>query len=112
MQTVTRTRLVIVVGRRTRARAERLLRAVEPGAEVGVFVLGLRPTPAQLRFTEDALSLADTRRLSLTAELVPNATTLGVLLEDDDRVVVAAGGWEARRLRLVAGGGAVSVVDG
>jgi hypothetical protein len=111
MQTVTRTRLVIVVGRHPGTQAERLLRDITAGAEVAVLVLGLMPTPAQQRLTEDALALAADRRLFLTAELVPNAATLSRLLGENDRVVVAAGRWKRRLLRA-AGSRAVSAVDG
>jgi len=103
MRTVTTTRTVVVVGARPRATADRVFRDVGPGQEAALFVLGLDPTPAQQRLTEEALALAAERRFVLTAELISTPTSLRRRLEQRDEIRVAAGRREARRWKIGTG---------
>ncbi len=103
MRTVTRTRTVVVVGSRPRARAADVLGDVRPGEEAAVFVLGLDPTPGQRRLAEAALFLAAEHRFELTAELIPAPSWLRERLRDGDDVRVIARKREARRWRVDPG---------
>jgi hypothetical protein len=100
MSTVTETRTVVVVGRRPRRSATDVFGDVRPGEEAAVFVLGLDPTAAQRRLTEDALAMAAARRFLLTAELIPAWSWLKERLRDDDEVRSLVSGREARRWRI------------
>ena len=103
MRTVTRTRLVVVVGRRPHAPAADALGDVSGGGEAAVFVLGLEPSPAQLRFNEEALAMAAERRFTLTSELIPAPTWLEERLLPSDELRVLARPREARRWRIGPG---------
>jgi hypothetical protein len=103
MKTVERTRTVVVVGKRPRSSAAEILGDLVPGDEAAVFVLGLDPTPGQRRLTEEALAMADERRIALTAELIPAPSWLVERLRHGDVVRVAAGRREARRWRIEPG---------
>jgi hypothetical protein len=100
MSTVTQTRTVVVVGRRPRNSAAEALGDIRPGGEAAVFILGLVPSPAQRRLTEDALAMANDRRFHLTAELIPAWPWLQERLRDDDEIRILTRGREARRWRL------------
>jgi hypothetical protein len=95
MSTVTETRTVVVVGRRPRRSAIDVLGDVLPGE--GVFVLGLDPTAAQRRLTEDALAMAAERRCHFTTELMPGAPWLEERLRDGDDIRALTRDGEARR---------------
>jgi hypothetical protein len=97
MSTVTETRTVVVVGRRPRRSAADVLGDVRPGEEAAVFLLGLDPTPAQRRLTEDAIAMAADRRFLLTAELIPGASWLDERLRDGDDIRALTRRREARR---------------
>jgi hypothetical protein len=103
MKTVTRTRLVVVVGRRQRSTAATVFGDLRPGEEAAVFVLGLNPTPAQRRLTDEALAIAAERRFAITAELIPAPSWLRERLRDGDEVRVVARDREARRWRIEPG---------
>jgi hypothetical protein len=103
MRTVTGSRTVVVVGRRPPRSAADLLGDVRPGGEVAVFVLGLDPTPAQRRLTDEALMIAAERRLELSAELMPAPSWLRDRLREGDEVRVAVRPREARRWRVGPG---------
>jgi hypothetical protein len=100
MRTVSRTRVVVVVGKRPRRSAAEALADVEPGQEAAVFVLGLDPSTAQRRLAAEAVSLATERRFALTAELIPRPAWLGDRIRSDDDVRVLAGSRETRRWRI------------
>jgi hypothetical protein len=103
MRTVARTRTVLVVGKRARSATVDVLRRVHPGEEAAVLVLGLQPTPGQRRLSEEALAMAAERRFELTAELIPEPSSLAERLREGDRVTVLAGRREARRWRIASG---------
>jgi hypothetical protein len=110
MKTVTRTRLVVIVGKRPRSGATDVIGDVRPGEEAAVLVLGLDPTPAQRRLADEALAIAAERRFVITAELIPAPSWLRERLQDGDEVRIVAGRREARRWRIEPGP-AVSVAD-
>lgn len=97
MSTVTETRTVVVVGRRPRRSAADALGDVRPGEEAAVFLLGLEPTAAQRRLTEDALAMAAERRFLLTAELIPAPPWLEERIRDGDDIRALTRRQEARR---------------
>ena len=100
MRTVADTRTFVVVGRRPAVRAAELFAGVSAGEEAILIALGLRPTPAQQRVVEDALSLAAERRFVLTAETVADAATLRVRVRDAVTVRISATWAERRRWSL------------
>jgi hypothetical protein len=103
MRTVTRTRIVVVVGAHPRISAEDVLGDVGPGEEAAVFVLGLDPTPGQRRLTGSALALAAERRFVLTAELIPASTWLRQRLRHGDEIRPVTRRREARRWGIEPG---------
>jgi hypothetical protein len=103
MSTVTRTRTVVVVGTRPRATAADVLGDVRAGDAAAVLVLGIEPSPAQRRFTAEALALASDRRFALDAELVAYPSWLAERLRFGDEVRVVARTGEARRWKLEPG---------
>jgi hypothetical protein len=106
MRTVTDTRTFLVLGGRPASRATELLAGVASGGEAFVLALGLRPTPAQQRFVEDALALAAKRRFVLTAETIGDPDTLHARLRDAIAVRTEATRRERRQWHL--GGDEVS----
>jgi hypothetical protein len=100
MKAVTDTRTLVVVGAHPRSSAIQALSDVPSGGEAFIYVLGLRPTPAQQRLTEDALTLAAERRFTLTAELIPGRSQLHERLRGAVIVRVLAGRGERRRWDL------------
>ena len=100
MRTVTNAQTYVVLGARPASRAAELLADVESGGEAILLSLGLRPTLAQQLVTEEALSLAATRRFVLTAETVADPATLRDRLRRAGTVLIAATRGERRRWRL------------
>jgi hypothetical protein len=100
MRTVSDTRTFVVVGVRPRSSAIDVLGDVPAGGEAVVFVLGLHPTRAQQRLTEDALQLAAERRFTLTAELVSGPSQLHERSPEATTVRIVAGRGERRRWHL------------
>ena len=104
MRTVADTRTFVVLGARPASGAAQLLANVASDGEAILLSLGLRPTPAQQLFTEEALSIAAERRFVLRAETVADPATLGNLREGAASLLVEATRGERRRWRLRRGG--------
>jgi hypothetical protein len=102
MSTVALTRTVVVVGTRPRSTAAQALGAVRPGEAMAMFVLGVEPTRAQRRLTDEALLIAADRRFVLTVELVAAPSARRQRLHEGDEVRVLARPKEARRWGLAA----------
>lgn len=100
MNTVTRSRTVVVVGTRPRSAPADVLGDLRPGEEAALFLLGLDPTPGQRRFADGALAMASEGRFVLHAELIPAPSRLRERLLHDDEVRVIARSREARRWRI------------
>ncbi|HET7929053.1 MAG TPA: hypothetical protein VFM40_05815 [Actinomycetota bacterium] len=100
MRTVSDTRTVVVVGKRPSSRAEELFADVASGGEATLLSLGLRPTATQRLLAEQALALAAERRFVLTAETIPDATTLRDRVRDAGTILTAVTRGERRRWNL------------
>lgn len=105
MRTVSDTTRVVVVGAHPRSSANEALADVPSGGEAVIYVLGLHPTPAQQRLTEDALTLATERRFTLTAELIAGRHELQERLRGATIVRTLVGRGERRHWNLGRIGG-------
>jgi hypothetical protein len=99
------TRVVFVLGRRTRLTASAIEAASTAASSVTVLSIGYPVTRAQRRAVDAALGLAVRLGVTVDALLVPSAAELPTLAGDDDRVVVTGSRRERRRLEhLIARG--------
>ena len=99
MDVETSTRMVFVLGRRTRLGAREIEAASAHAAEIVVLSLGYPVSRAQRRAVEAALELAVRLNVTMDALLVVTATELADAIAPSDQVVVTGSRAERRRLR-------------
>jgi hypothetical protein len=99
MDVETSTRVVFVLGRRTRLGAREIEAASANASEVAVLSLGYPVSRAQRRAVEAALSLAVRLKVTMDAILVVTNSDLADAIRPADRVVVTGSRSERRRLR-------------
>jgi hypothetical protein len=104
MKVQAETRVVFVLGRRTRLDARSIEASSVTASEIVVLSIGYPVTRAQRRAVDSALGLAGRLGVTVDAVLVTSPTDLPDLVAEDARVVVTGSRGERRRLeRLLSG---------
>lgn len=92
------TRVVFVLGRRTRLDARSIEASSATASEVVVLSIGYPVTRAQRRVVDSALGLAGRLGVTVDAVLVTSPADLPDLVAEDARLVVTGSRGERRRL--------------
>lgn len=92
------TRVVFVLGRRTRLDARSIEASSASAAEIVVLSIGYPVTRAQRRAVDSALGLAGRLGVTVDAVLVTSPSDLPNLVANDARVVISGSRGERRRL--------------